>query len=347
MWRNTRRGIWAKHGVWAALLLTLALVAAACGGAATTTTAVSATTAAEGTTTTAADNQVSQTGLKLDLIFHDKDASGTFWGVMKNGLDAACAAQGASCTMIGDPDITKQAALVDTSIANGVDGIILTLPNVDALRDAIQRAADAGIPVVTINSGSDVFATTAAIAHVGQDEFIAGQGAGKRLADDGAKNILCVIHEANNAALQARCDGVEDGAAGATVKRIQIDVANLDAAFETMKTAVSDSSIDAVITLNPDVSIRARDAIAEAGSSAMLATFDLGEEVLNSIEAGTIQFAVDQQQYLQGFLPVVQLVLYKQSGLVIGGGHAILTGPGFVDASNVAQVKDGVAAGTR
>jgi simple sugar transport system substrate-binding protein len=326
----------------AALLLSLALIAAACGGDDEAAT----TTAGEGTATTAAA-QVSQSDLQIDLIFHDKDASGTFWGVMKKGFDDACGFYGVSCNMIGDPDITKQAALVDTSIANDVDGIILTLPNVDALRDAIQRAADAGIPVVTINSGSDVFATTAAIGHAGQDEFIAGTGAGQRLVADGATNILCVIHEANNAALQARCGGVEAGAAGATVKQIQIDVANLDAAFETIKTTVGDASIDAVITLNPDVSIRARDAIAEAGSAAKLATFDLGEEVLNSIEAGTILFAVDQQQYLQGHLPVIQIVLNIQNGHVIGGGQAILTGPGFVDASNVAQVKDGVAAQTR
>jgi len=324
-----------------ALLLSLALIAAACGSDDESAT----TTAGEGPTTTA--EQVSQTDLKIDLIFHDKDASGTFWGVMKVGFDDACDAYGVSCNMIGDPDITKQAALVDTSIANGVDGIVLTLPNVDALRDAIQRAADAGIPVVTINSGSDVFATTAAIAHAGQDEFIAGQGAGQRLVASGATNILCPIHEANNAALQARCDGVEAGAAGATVKRLQIDVANLDAAFETLKTELSDPSVDAVITLNPDVSIRARDAIAEAGSSAMLATFDLGEEVLNSIEAGTIAFAVDQQQYLQGHLPVIFLVLNIKNGHVVGGGQAVLTGPGFVDATNVAQVKDGVAAQTR
>lgn len=321
--------------------LTLMLVATAC-------TSGDGDDVTEGTATTAAaGDQVSQADLRFDLIFHDKDASGTFWGVMKKGFDDACDLYGISCNMIGDPDITKQAALVDTSIANAVDGIILTLPNVDALRDAIQRAADAGIPVVTMNSGSDVFATTAAIGHAGQDEFIAGTGAGERLVADGATNILCVIHEANNAALQARCDGVENGAAGATVKLIQIDIANLDAAFETIKTTVSDSSIDAVITLNPDVSIRARDAIAEAGSSAKLATFDLGEEVLNSIEAGTIVFAVDQQQYLQGHLPVVQLVLNILNGHVIGGGQAILTGPGFVDASNVAQVKDGVAAQTR
>ena len=330
-----------KRRALAALLLSFALIAAACGGDDDAAT----TTAAEGSDTTAA--QVSQADLKIDLLFHDKDASGTFWGVMKKGFDDACDAYGISCNMIGDPDITKQAALVDTSIANGVDGIILTLPNVDALRDAIQRAADAGIPVVTINSGSDVFATTAAIGHAGQDEFIAGQGAGQRLVAAGATNILCPVHEANNAALQARCDGVEAGAAGAAVKRLQIDIANLDAAFETLKTEVSDGSVDAVITLNPDVSIRARDAIAEAGSSAMLATFDLGEEVLNSIEAGTMSFAVDQQQYLQGHLPVIALVLNLQNGHVIGGGQAILTGPGFVDATNVAQVKEGVAAQTR
>jgi len=335
-----------KRRVLVALLLSLALIATACSGADNST----ATTAGDGdtgTTATTEGEQVSQSDLKIDLIFHDKDASGTFWGVMKKGFDDACAIYGVSCNMIGDPDITKQAALVDTSIANKVDGIILTLPNVDALREAIQRAADAGIPVVTINSGSDVFATTAAIAHAGQDEFIAGQGAGQRLVAGGATRILCVIHEANNAALQARCAGVEAGAEGAAVELVQIDVANLDAAFETIKTTVGDASIDAVITLNPDVSIRARDAIAEAGSAAKLATFDLGEEVLNSIDAGTIEFAVDQQQYLQGNLPVIQIVLNLESGLVIGGGQAILTGPGFVDASNVAQVKDGVAAQTR
>jgi simple sugar transport system substrate-binding protein len=341
-----------KGRIWVALVLALVLVVSACSSDDsddTTTTAAgdTETTASDTETTAGGDSQVSQTGYNFDLIFHDKDASGTFWGVMKNGFDAACDAWGASCNMIGDPDITKQAALVDTSIANAVDGIVLTLPNADALRDSIQRAADAGIPVVTINSGSDVFATTAAIGHAGQDEFIAGQGAGARLAAEGATNILCPIHEANNAALQARCAGVEAGATGATVNQVQIDVANLDAAFETIKTEVSDESVDAVITLNPDVSIRARDAIAEAGSSAMLATFDLGEEVLNSIEAGTILFAVDQQQYLQGNLPVAMLALNIQSGLVVGGGLAVLTGPGFVDASNVAQVKDGVAAGTR
>ncbi len=219
-----------KRRVWGALVLALALVMAACssgddtttsaGGATTTTGAGATTTTGAGATTTTGDGgQVSQTGFSFDLIFHDADASGTFWGVMKVGFDDACDVYGVSCTMIGDPDITKQAALVDTSIANQVDGIILTLPNVDALRDAIQRAADAGIPVVTINSGSDVFATTLAIGHAGQDEFIAGQGAGARLAAEGATNILCPIHEANNAALQARCAGVEAGAVGATVRQ--------------------------------------------------------------------------------------------------------------------------------
>jgi simple sugar transport system substrate-binding protein len=328
-----------KRRVWVTLLLSFALLVAACGG----DDSSSETTAAAGGETTTTATQVSQSDLQFDLIFHDKDASGTFWGVMKKGFDDACASYGVSCNMIGDPDVTKEAALVDTSIANGVDGIILTLPNVDALRDAIQRAADAGIPVVTINSGSDVWTTTAAIAHVGQDEFIAGQGAGQRLVANGATKIICAIHEANNAALNQRCDGVEAGAEGATVKRVQVDIANLDAAFETFKTEVSDPSVDAMITLNPDVAVRARDAIAEAGSAAKLATFDLGEEVLNSIEAGTIEFAVDQQQYLQGHIPVVQLVLNLRAGLIIGGGHAILTGPGFVDASNVAQVKTGVA----
>jgi simple sugar transport system substrate-binding protein len=351
-----------KQRVWVAFLAALVLALAACtsGGDGASTTAGDAgdgasttagddggdatTTTGDGVTTT---GQVSQTGFAFDLIFHGDDPTGTFWNVMYKGLLDACDSYGADCNMIGDGDVTQMAALIDTSVANQVDGIITTLPNVDALRDAIQGSADAGIPVVTINSGSDVFDTTAALAHVGQDEYIAGLGGGERLAADGATNILCVIHEANNAALTERCRGVADGAEGATVREIPVDINNLDATFATIAAEMTDTSIDAVITLNPDVAIRARDAIAEAGSSAVLSTFDLGEEVLNSIEAGTITFAIDQQQYLQGYLPVVQLVLNLQNGHVIGGGSAILTGPGFVDASNLEQVREGVAAQTR
>ncbi len=328
-------------------LLTALMAVAAMAGAGSTVGAGGAAQPEDASNGPAGAVQSGERDLNFDLIFHDTDASGTFWGVMKKGLDDMGEAFGVSVNMIGSPDITEQAALVDTSIANDVDGIILTLPNVDALRDAIQRAADAGIPVVTINSGSDVFDTTAAVAHVGQDEFIAGQGAGARLVEEGATSILCPIHEQNNAALQARCDGVEDGAEGATVERIQVDVANLDATFETIRTAVSSGDFDAVITLNPDVAVRARDAIADAGSGTTLATFDLGEEVINSIEDGTVAFAVDQQPYLQGATPVYVLVTYIENGHVLGGGQAILTGPGFVDASNVDQVRAGVEAQTR
>jgi simple sugar transport system substrate-binding protein len=109
----------------------------------------------------------------------------------------------------------------------------------------------------------------------------------------------------------------------------------------------SDDSIDGVLTLNPDIAMAARDAIAGANSDAKLATFDLSKDVIQAIEDGEILFAVDQQQYLQGYLPVVFLTLNKTNLNTVGGGRAVLTGPGFVEKSNAAKIKDLAEAGTR
>jgi simple sugar transport system substrate-binding protein len=109
----------------------------------------------------------------------------------------------------------------------------------------------------------------------------------------------------------------------------------------------SDKSIDYVLTLNPDIASAARDAINGSGSSAKLATFDLSGNVIKAIQAGKIQFAIDQQQYLQGYLPVVFLTLYKTNNNTIGGGQPVLTGPGFVDKSNAGTVAKLTTEGTR
>jgi simple sugar transport system substrate-binding protein len=179
---------------------------------------------------------------------------------------------------------------------------------------------------------------------------VAGQGAGEKLAEAGATKLLCVIHEEANIGLEQRCDGATE-TFGGEVERFSVattgvrDVAGTVAAIQNK--LVSDATIDAILTLNPVIAAAARDAIAAEGGSQLLATFDLSPDVLDAIENGQMLFAVDQQQYLQGYLPVVFLYLYKTNLNTVGGGLPVLTGPGFVDQSNAAQVKDLSAAGTR
>jgi simple sugar transport system substrate-binding protein len=211
----------------------------------------------------------------------------------------------------------------------------------------VEAAVAAGIPVVTINSGAAQSAQFGAIGHVGQDETIAGQGAGQQLAQDGATNVLCVVHEAGNIGLEQRCDGASQGL-GSEVRLLQVDINDLQAAQSTITSQLqSDPTIDAVLTLNSGVASVAAAAASDAGSEAAIATFDLNGDVIAAIQDGSIAFAVDQQQYEQGYLPIVMLKLYAENLNTVGGGQAVLTGPGIVDAQNVDEIADLASAGTR
>jgi len=287
--------------------------------------------------------------LKICLVVHS-DPTGSFWNVVDRGAKDAAALYGVDLTSVGSLDPAEQAQMVEDCVAQGVDGLAVSLANPDALRDSVKAAVDAGIPVITLNSGVDVYKELGALTHVGQTEFVAGQGAGLRLNDMGVKKVLCVIHEEGNVGLEQRCDGLTDTFTG-EVERFNVastGVADLAGTSSTIQDKlVSDSSIDALLALNPDIAIAARDAIVAAGTSQVLSTFDLSPDVLQAILDGQIAFAIDQQQYLQGYLPIVFLVLYNENANVVGGGLPVLTGPGFVDASNAAAVIELSAAGTR
>ena len=288
-------------------------------------------------------------GLTIGYAVHS-DPSGSFWDVVTRGARDAAEDLGVELLVGGSSDPVQQSQLVEDYISQGVDGIIVSLANPDAMRDAVTRAVEAGIPVITINSGAGVFRELGALTHVGQTEFVAGQGAGLQMNDLGVSKVLCVIHEEGNIGLEERCAGMEDTFMG-EVERFNIattgvtDLAGTQSSIQDR--LISDSSIDAILSLNPDVAIAARDAISGAGTSQTLATFDLSADVLRSIEAGEIAFAIDQQQYLQGYLPVVFLKLFNENLNVVGGGNPVLTGPGFVTAENAAEVIDLSAAGTR
>ncbi|NOR82220.1 MAG: substrate-binding domain-containing protein [Ardenticatenales bacterium] len=296
------------------------------------------------------ESQVTQTGYVMGLAIHENPAESSFWGVVETGAKDAAAAVGVELKSGGSNDPAVQAQLIETYIADGVNGIIVSLANPDAMKDAVMKASDAGIPIITVNSGVDVYKELGAITHVGQTEFVAGQGAGEQFDAAGAAKVMCVIHEEGNIGLEERCDGLADSFSG-EVERFNVattgvrDIAGTLASIQDK--LIADADIDAILTLNPNIADAALQAIEAVGGSQKLATFDLSPDVLEAIEEGKMMFAIDQQQYLQGYLPVIFLYLYNANANTVGGGLPVLTGPGIVDASNAGAVKDLAAAGTR
>jgi simple sugar transport system substrate-binding protein len=328
-WKHRRRA-----GVVAALVGG-ALALAGCGGAAGPGAAVGTATA-----TSAAGG-----GLRFAVVTHGT-AGDAFWSVVKNGAQAAGQKLGVAIDYRSDGDPSAQAKLIDNEVAQHVDGLVVSMANPDALQTSIHNAVQAGIPVITINSGEDRSAEFGALTHVGQNEGIAGEQAGTRFKQAGRTKLLCVIHEAGNIGLNQRCDGARRTFGDVTT--VQVDVNNPTDAQGRIRGALqADPAIDAVLALNSQIAAGAVAAVAAAGSKAQVATFDLNSDVVNEIKAGQIVFAVDQQPYLQGYLPIVFLQLYKENADTVGGGRPVLTGPAFVDKSNVDAVASYVAHGTR
>lgn len=270
-----------------------------------------------------------------------------FWDVVKSGAEQAGKDLDISVSYNGDPDPTRQSQLIDNAVSQHVDGLIVSMANPDGVKDAVESAVKAGIPVVTMNSGMEESRAFGAITHVGQSEELAGEAAGKKMKELGAHKLICVIHEAGNVSLEQRCAGAKKGFGG-PVDNIQVDVSNLADAQSTIRSKLtSDSSVDGVLTLNNGVAMAAVNAQKDAGTKAQIGTFDLDSNVLQAIQNGQLAFAVDQQPYVQGYLPVVVLALKNRNGNDVGGGQPIYSGPAFVTKENAALVTRFAADGTR
>ena len=332
------------------VLALVALVAAGCGGGGKSdggSSSGSSTPSSGGGSNSDSVDLTQGSGLTFAMVTHSDE--GSFWSVVKKGAQQAAKDEGVK--LIWSPannDPQKEAQLIDAAVSQKVDGLAVSVPNADAIKGSLAKAKSAGIPIVTLNSGADDFKALGAITHVGQDETIAGKAAGARFKTEGAKKVLCIVHEQGNVGLQQRCDGVKQGFGG-DVTNLQVkgtaDVATTQTEIKSKLQA--DKSYDRVIALNPDIAEAAKTAIKGASSDAKLATFDLNPSVIKDIEAGTIEFAVDQQQYLQGYLPIAFLKLFKENANTVGGGQPVLTGPGFVDKDNANTVAKLAEAGTR
>lgn len=287
----------------------------------------------------------------IKICVYTHGDGGTFWSVAQAGAEQAAEDLGITVDYQGSVnDAALQASTIEAAVAAGCDGVAASAPDPGAIETAMQQVADAGIPTVTMNSGSSVFRDLGAFTHVGQDEIVAGEQAGLRFNDLGVSKILCPIQEAGNSGLQERCDGARNTFNG-TVEDFNLDggLQDLAAASTKLEAALAaDPDIDAVFALNADIAAKAALPAAEAvGRDLVIGTVDLSEDALNAIAAGDMAFAIDQQQYAQGYLSVVLLYLNVTNGHELGGGLPMYTGPGFVTADNVELIQDLVSAGTR
>ncbi|MER5475957.1 sugar ABC transporter substrate-binding protein [Streptomyces sp. NPDC002734] len=280
------------------------------------------------------------------MITHSGDGD-TFWDIVQNGAEQAAAKDNINFLYSHDAEAQQQAQLVDAAVDKKVDGIIVTLAKPDAMKAAVDRAVKAGIPVITVNSGSDVSKDFGALTHIGQDETVAGRAVGEELNERGRKRVLCVLHEQGNVGHEQRCDGVKETFDG-KVENLYVEGTNMPDVQSSIGAKLqADKKIDAIVTLGAPFADTAAKAKAETGSKAEIDTFDLNGKVAASLKDGTLGFAVDQQPYLQGYQAVDLLWLYKYNADVLGGGQPVLTGPQIVTKEQAAELAEYAERGTR
>lgn len=291
--------------------------------------------------------------VRIVVITHGQ-SSDPFWSVVANGVRDAAADMGVKAEYQAPTtfDMVRMSELIEAAVASQPSGLVVSIPDAKALQGAIHAAIAARIPVVSVNSGDSAWRSLGILAHVGQPEYDAGFGAGERLAQAGVRHGLCVNHEVGNASLDTRCRGFADGLrkAGGTSRVLAVDLADPDETQQRIASSLlADATLDGLLTLGPNGADPALAALQQAGrvGRVRFATFDLTPRVLQGLQSGSILFAIDQQQYLQGYLPVVLLTKYLETRTMPGGGQVIRTGPGFVTRDNAGDVAALTARGIR
>lgn len=280
------------------------------------------------------------------MVTHSGDGD-NFWDIVQKGAQQAAAKDNINFVYGHDKEAQRQSQLVQSYIDQKVDGLIVTLAKPDAMKDVVAKAEKAGIPVVTINSGSEVSKRFGALSHIGQDETVAGEAVGEELNKRGKRNAVCVLHEQGNVGHEQRCDGARKTFEG-EMEKLYVEGTNMpdvQASIESKLQANKD--IDAVVTLGAPFAPTAVKAADQAGSKAEIDTFDLNAKVAAGLKNKTLGFAVDQQPYLQGYEAVDLLWLHKYNADTLGGGRPVLTGPQIVTERDAEALEKYTKRGTR
>ena len=290
------------------------------------------------------DARPERADLRFVVVTHGV-AVDPFWSVVTNGVGDAGEELGVRVDYqaIVTFDMVAMSQMIDAAVASRPDGLVVSIPDEDALGPSIRAAVAAGIPVISINSGDQSYQALGVLTHVGQAEYDSGYQGGERLMAAGVRKALCVNHEVGNVSLDLRCQGLIDAMAqaGGSVSVLAVDLADPEDTQQRIRGAlVADPFLDGILTLatiGAEPALRALEEIDRAGA-VPLGTFDLSPTVLDAVRDGDMLFAIDQQQYLQGYLPIVFLTKYLETGTIPGAGRAIPTGPGFVTAETAENV---------
>ncbi|WP_433799975.1 substrate-binding domain-containing protein [Actinomycetospora sp. CA-084318] len=282
-------------------------------------------------------NQATSQRFTIAMITHEQPGD-SFWDKIRAGAQQAASELNVDLRYSNNNDGGQQATLVQNAIDSKVNGIAVTLSYPDQVGPVAQKAVQAGIPVVGFNQGIDQYQQYGMKMYFGSDETLAGQSAGQRISqlNPGGKT-LCVIQEQGSVALETRCAGVKQ--AYANTENLQVNGADLPSVQQTIQAKLQqDPTITDVVTLGAPVALAAMQAKQASSSQAKIVTFDLNADVAKAIQSNQIAFSVDQQPYVQGYMAVQALWLQLSNGNDLGGGKPVLTGPSFVDASNIGPI---------
>ncbi len=285
-----------------------------------------------------------ESATRIVVVTHGQ-SSDPFWSVVANGADDAAKTLGirVEYQAPGSFDMVRMSQLIDAAVASRPSGLVISVPDADALGASVRAAVAAGIPTLSINSGDEAWRELGLLAHIGQTEYAAGHAAGARLAKAGARRVLCVNHEVGNTSQDLRCRGLGDAlkAGGATMQVLAVSLADPEDATQRIKGALArDAAIDGLLALGPPASVPMLAALRETARLGKVAggTFDLSRAVLEAVRDGDLLFAIDQQPYLQGYLGVLLMAKYLETRAIPGGGEIIRTGPAFVTRETAAEV---------
>jgi simple sugar transport system substrate-binding protein len=281
----------------------------------------------------------------IAMVTHEQPGD-SFWDKIRAGAQQAATELNVDLKYSNNNAAGDQATLVQNAIDSKVDGIAVTLAYADQVGPAAQKAVAAGIPTVAFNSGINEYQKYKIPMYFGSDEDLAGQSAGTKMTQAGGGKALCVVQEQGSVALEARCAGVKK--TFPSTENLQVNGADLPSVQQTIGAKLQqDPSITYVVTLGAPIALAALQSKTDSGSQAKVVTFDLNSDVAKDIQAGTIQFSIDQQPYVQGYMAVQSLWLNLTNGNDLGGGKPVLTGPSFVDSTNIAKIAEYAAKNTR
>jgi len=344
-----------RRALLAGLLLAAALVAG-CGDTSSVregdlTVSGQSRTITGGAPAAATADDSGSSAVRIEVVTHGQ-ASSVFWKVIKGGIDAA-ARQVDAQVDYKSPDvfsIDRMRELIDQAIERRPDALIVSLPSPE-LKDVLLRAKKAGIPLVTINSGADLSRRVGALAHVGSDEAAAGYEAGRRLAAAGVRHGVCLNLEKGNAALDLRCSEFARALRekGATSRTLEVNFDDAVASEKLLTGVFRSDRVDGALALSSsgaEAALAALRNVRRVGK-VKLGSFDMSPKVLEAVRAGELEFTIDQQPYLQGYLPVVLLAQYARYGIFPSEGKLIPTGPHFVTKDTAAQAEELSARGIR